>query len=599
MGNNQEVDDFSSGAPAKAMTEPGATVDKLEALARPLIESGRPDLLGLHPATMDWTTFRRRPWALLAVAAALIASDPRDPEALATIRSAERGFRYANDAEGLGYAAYVDGTRWLGLGEHREAASRWRDVRECLGDRSPVSTNALAHLSLAAYHAGAPMEAAAVADEAVGLARIRLDRRGEGRALVYRSLADLALGDLDRCWAASVAADVAFAETEEAVSLFEWPLVPLGRVAVHGFRGEYEAGQLEACEALSRARRVGIVWYQGIALAMRAEFCAPADPPKAVADARRALELLRATGDQWWENAALRALGSATALAGHPSGAVRLLEEAITSSPSPFENARCCLALAEVLVANGQISDAQPLLHHSRTVFHEAGAKLVLCQTLRLLAATSPERAPTFRAEAGAMATDDAAYDRVLDTGWPEAAVRITVRCMEPLSVAIDGEELSFMTENARRALFILALSGSAGLHQEELSEHLWPGAPATRVGQRLRTLLWQVRKALGSEAWRLERRGSVVVLNPINVEVDLLRALEVAQRLTSGAPTPEISPWQVQELTGELEGPLLTRYRYEEWTQGWRDQAKLTVQLLRRLRPPPTLGPEPRRVTP
>lgn len=560
----------------------GPSPADLEQLARSLIEGGRPDLLGMDPTAVRTTTLRGRPWARLAVAAAVVANDPRDPNAVASIRAAQRSFRTRGDQVGLGYASYVDGTRHLGLGQHHLAADRWREVRELLGDHGPVSANALAHLSLAAYHAGDPAEAASVADEAVGLARIRLDRRGEGRALVYRSLADLALGDLERCYAATVAADDAFSELTEPQDLFEWPLVPLGRIAVHGFRGDYEAASADADEALRRAALVGTPWYEGMALALRAEFCAPADPGRAVADARRALEILRATGDQWWENTALRALGTATSLAGHPAGARRLLEEAMHTSPSPFERARCALSLAGVLVEVGENVEARQLLDGCLGMFRTSGSKVVLCQALRLVATVVPEQAIALRAEARGVSANDVAFELLLGTGWPEATTQITVRCAEPGAIQVEGEEVTFMTENARRGLTILALHREAGVHQEELSEHLWPGAPASRAGQRMRTLLWQMRKALGGEAWRLQRRGHVIVLDPTNVAVDIIDTIAEAEGLMDSFSLTDPQNRQVDKVLARLEAPLLTRYQYEGWAEVWRDRAQATAKRLR-----------------
>ena len=560
----------------------GPSPVELEHLARSLIEGGRPDLLGMDPTAVQTSTLRGRPWARLAVAAALVAHDPRNPNALASIRAARRTFRTRGDQVGNGYASYVDGTRHLGLGQHHLAADCWREVRELLGDHGPVSANALAHLSLAAYHAGDPAEAASVADEAVGLARIRLDRRGEGRALVYRSLADLALGDLERCYAATLAADVTFSELTAPEDLFEWPLVPLGRIAVHGYRGQYEAAMAAADEASRRAALVGTLWYEGIALAVRAEFCAPADPGRAVADARRALQILRATGDRWWENTALRALGTATALAGHPAGARRLLEEAMHTSPSPFERARCALALAGVLVEAGELVAARQLLDGCLSMFRSAGSKVVLCQALRLLATIAPQQAIAYRTEARNVSTNDLAFLLLLGAGWPEATTQITVRCAEPGAIQIDGEEVTFMTANARRGLTILALHGEAGLHQEELSEHLWPGAPALRAGQRMRTLLWQMRKALGGEAWRLQRLGQVILLDPTNVAVDILATIAEAEALMDNPDPPATQSRQVDRVLARLEAPLLTQYQYEGWAATWRDSAGAAAVRLR-----------------
>ena len=107
-----------------------------------------------------------------------------------------------------------------------------------------------------------------------------------------------------------------------------------------------------------------------------------------------------------------------------------------------------------------------------------------------------------------------------------------------------------------------------------------------------MRALLWQTRKALGREAWRLRREGPVIVLDPTNVSVDLLAALDdarvlVASRSVSGPGDPTTA----DEVLERLEAPMLTRYRYEPWAEAWLDRTQVAADRVRADRARPGAG--------
>lgn len=89
-------------------------------------------------------------------------------------------------------------------------------------------------------------------------------------------------------------------------------------------------------------------------------------------------------------------------------------------------------------------------------------------------------------------------------------------------SVRLDGVPVRFATRHAELTVYLLALAGPRGIEAGTLTHWLWPSAPSSRRGPRFRTLLWQVRSALDTEAWRLRRDGSSVVLDVAGEELDV-----------------------------------------------------------------------------
>jgi DNA-binding SARP family transcriptional activator len=121
------------------------------------------------------------------------------------------------------------------------------------------------------------------------------------------------------------------------------------------------------------------------------------------------------------------------------------------------------------------------------------------------------------------------------------------------------GRPLRARQRNAERAVFLLALAGRPGMHAEELADRLWPGGcvEQRKLLGRIRTLLWELRRALGPQAWRLERDGPVVRLDTFGIRFDLAEARRAARAASGPAAA---------ELADRLRGPLLTRWRYEDW---------------------------------
>lgn len=96
--------------------------------------------------------------------------------------------------------------------------------------------------------------------------------------------------------------------------------------------------------------------------------------------------------------------------------------------------------------------------------------------------------------------------------------------------VTIDGRPISFATRHAAQALFVLAMAPTHSVAADELASFLWPDAPESRFGPRLATMLWQLRRALGGHAWRIQRSGAMVLLEMEGVSLDVTDALEGAR---------------------------------------------------------------------
>ena len=103
--------------------------------------------------------------------------------------------------------------------------------------------------------------------------------------------------------------------------------------------------------------------------------------------------------------------------------------------------------------------------------------------------------------------------------------------------VTIDGQPIAFATRHAAQALFALALAPGNALGADELASRLWPDAPESRYGPRLATMLWQLRRGLGSHSWRVARRGTLVALDLDGAHLD-------AADGHPGDEAPLLEPW-------------------------------------------------------
>jgi hypothetical protein len=97
------------------------------------------------------------------------------------------------------------------------------------------------------------------------------------------------------------------------------------------------------------------------------------------------------------------------------------------------------------------------------------------------------------------------------------------------LSIAIHGVpqvrlgdiDVRFATRHAQLALYLLAIAGSEGIPTDEMIDTLWHGVVPRRAAASVRTMLWQIRRTLDQEAWRVRRSRGIVLFELDGVQLD------------------------------------------------------------------------------
>lgn len=191
------------------------------------------------------------------------------------------------------------------------------------------------------------------------------------------------------------------------------------------------------------------------------------------------------------------------------SGGTELLRTAVTDARGPWEEALAGLCLGEALLSDGDAKAAAAVLAPSMVKFEEQSAGYWLARTLVAMAQADPAIATTHRAVAETLDDGDAAYTRLFDD---HEELRIHLGA-DP-GLWLGAEQVTFIGRQAEYTLYALALAGDTGLELDRLAAQLWPAPDTDRLAGRVRTLLWQVRRALGSEAWRLRRKGNHLSLD-------------------------------------------------------------------------------------
>jgi DNA-binding SARP family transcriptional activator len=70
-------------------------------------------------------------------------------------------------------------------------------------------------------------------------------------------------------------------------------------------------------------------------------------------------------------------------------------------------------------------------------------------------------------------------------------------------------------------ASLLYALAGDGPQHTADLVATLWPICPVGAEASRLRTAIWDARRTLGTDAWRLERDGDSLYLNISGAQIE------------------------------------------------------------------------------
>jgi tetratricopeptide (TPR) repeat protein len=539
---------------------------QLDRMAPDMIASGRPvQLLGTHPDLAD-LDLRGHPWARLLVGCALWDADCTDPRARECAMAALRAFRRAGDVRGEGYCCFVLGSWAVTDGDLRGSGQWWDKARQLIGPDTPSSEVALAHRGLAAYAEGRLAEAIAMAEESVALARLRGRPREEATALVNVGFFRLWTGDFEQALAALDTAEDAFGEVPDAFDQYELPLCYGARGGLWALRDEYPRAEADFDRGIA-AQQVREPWYEAIVRTLRAEFMAPVDPRRSRQDARWAISQLQARGEHWWLVWATEAAGVAALAAGMPTAAQTALREVLGHDQPPLERACTQLLLGETLLSQAgsdptPAQEATELLTAAATTFETAGARYWAARAHLRLATAQPTTAARHMAQAKRLATADPAYHRLFSHTSPLRLV-----AFGPGTVHGADGPIRFRTDNASRAVFLLALAGPHGMNIEQLAGHLWADrVEHSRLLARLRTLLWDIRTGLGPDAWRLRRTGATVSLDLTGVPFDL------TDTRTAGRTCLSEARLNTDGLVRQLRQPLLTRWAYDDWVLAEQD---------------------------
>jgi DNA-binding SARP family transcriptional activator len=129
--------------------------------------------------------------------------------------------------------------------------------------------------------------------------------------------------------------------------------------------------------------------------------------------------------------------------------------------------------------------------------------------------------------------------------------------------VLVDGVDVAFLTVHAAKALFSLALAPEYELDVMDLGSRLWPDAPTSVLHRRVATAIWQMRLALGDEAWRIQRSRDAIRITMDGVESDIAAARTAAAEWLAKQPVDGVA---VGELIDALNQEVLAPWSTEPW---------------------------------
>ena len=522
-----------------------------------LLAAGRVEAAVPSPADFAGADFSGYAWAAVVVASAL-ATTRRVPEAESLLADAHEQFSAGGDRRGLGWVAQVRATIALGRGQLDRLAEHLADVAELLAGDEHFPSVSVARLGLVSFHAGDVRQAILLAEKALALARTAGNRRDEGVALAYLAFFEFWRGRFSRVEHLLDAADDTYADATELDGAFELPVATGLRGSLHAVRGQIEAADQQYERALRGAAQQGVEWYEAIVLAQRAYFLGSANPRRSRTDARRSYDRLVEMGDEWWQVWALRAQGVVETALGNHAAAEALLHLALDRSAGPQERALTLIALGHGRLALGDTESAVELLTDSLEWARQADVGFIVAWAAALLAQAQPAHADDWFRMISEQDDGDVAYDQLLATD-----LRIVL--LGDAGVWRGAARVSFATRHAETALYCLALDEHHTIHEEMLVERLWPDAPADRVPGRLGTLVWQIRRGLGPDSWRIRRQHELVRLDCRGLGVDVVTLRATATRLLTAA---EVNVPVARETVAALSRPLLPGLQYEGWVQ-------------------------------
>ncbi len=543
----------------------GELLDVLDARAPALLYAGGAPLRPLA-GRLAALPSRPRPWAHLVVARALHDADAADRRAPALAEEALAAFRTAGDPQGEGFALCTLASWALARGDLERGADLMARGEALLGDEPRVRGVTLVNRSLGAYARGNLRLAQRLASEGAAESARAGMLRAEATAHLFLGFFSLWTGEFARVQDAVRRAEAAFSAIPADGDRSEWPL--LGAVAgpLAALRGDRDGAARAFADGLAAADLVDAPWLRAIVLVARAEYSAPHELQRSLADARWAVAQLRERGDSWWSVQAAVAEGVALGAAGDHDAAVTAIQRAAEGAfVPPVEAARYDLLLGEQLAAGGHPDRAIPLLFDAEDRLTRLGARFWAARAAVALAGIETSASVRHWERARELAGRDAADDRLF-RGGEEVRVRILGRP----GVFVGHHEVRFPTRHARLAVLALATAGADGLAAETLQTWLWPEADRDTGARRLKTALWQARRALGPASGRLHRRGQRLLLDLGPGECDLTEAVAVAEDLLT-APAP--AAHEVRRARLRLGQRVLGGEDHDEWVLELQDR--------------------------
>lgn len=509
------------------------------------------------------------PWMRLACAVALASTAERLADGIALIEEIRR----LDDPTVRAAANLVRGNLLLTVEGVDAAAPYWDEAREPLPEDDAVLTS----LAMTEHYRGRLEEGLRLAGEGLAQARLRDARDGEAAALVAIARLAFFRGDFSRAERSLEVAEDVVASVPGADSRLG-PLACGSWGALHAVRGDWEGARRAFEDALDCLRASGDTRSEGAVRSLRAELFAEWDHRLAHADARRALDLLRAPFDRCWRVRALRGQAVAAVGAGNAEAAIHQLEALADEPFGPMERGQTLLGLGRARRRSGDEAGAAAALEEAAGLFEGAGADYLLVAALAGLAEVgSGGCSDDLLERARRIARADPAYEVVL-----RAPGRLSIRLLGAPRVEVDEQEVRFPTWRAELLVYMLALAGPSGLDWLEVAARLWPEATEKLARGRLRTTLWEARTALGREGDRLRRRGERLLFDDTGIRIDLRDLCRRAERVLEGGPTLTARA-DARRLLGELSAPLLSPWGDEPWVADADEARRASLDVLRR----------------
>lgn len=351
----------------------------------------------------------------------------------------------------------------------------------------------------------------AVADEIARRRSFALEDSAGARALL---LADA----LTQSWRGDFATAVGLFETvaEQSERQGETRTAILAHAVlgwVWSIRGEWDRAEAESATAIALAQTTAALEIDAVIRAMRIGSLELPDWDLLADDLESYRRIGKETGrDDVVTNVDL-AEGWALAASGRSTEALAMLRAAVTRLDAPLDRSVSELRIAEVLAADGRLDEAREVASRAIAVFESWGARYWFARSAMLLASIEGDRGGRHVRVVLDTMPKDPAFLRLI-----EPAGELVVDLAGRPAVRRDGGPVVFLTRHAEAAVRLLAAAGDDGMAVDELVSILWPEADQAKVGQRFRTMLWQVRSGLGPDAWRLQRRHETVTLRMTGV---------------------------------------------------------------------------------